>query len=234
MPATSNSSSSHPSYNTSSYLKTAYINTMHMPPSGSFKYIVQARCSLSYYPEFKMLRAKTARTLGDWIYEDILCRWGSLEKVVTDNGPAFLKVMDYPSRWYHLNHICISGYNSWADRLVKQSHFDIFQSHWWRPKVMVSRIIFSVLGGKSNVSKKNEMLTIFCYHRNSSNPSIGHNRSNLSPAPTNFNSLIDWPYCSMHNSSAKEVNWHREIILKSLPSLTQSSTSIQAEASLHP
>jgi hypothetical protein len=52
----------------------AYIDTMHMPPSGAYRYIVQARCSLSYYPEFHMLRAETARTLGDWIYEDILCR----------------------------------------------------------------------------------------------------------------------------------------------------------------
>jgi hypothetical protein len=65
-----------------------------MPPSGEYEYIVQACCSLSYYPEFCMLRAETARTLGDWIYEDILCRWGSLHEIVTDNGPAFLKVMD--------------------------------------------------------------------------------------------------------------------------------------------
>jgi hypothetical protein len=46
-----------------------------MLPSGAYKYIVQACCSLSYYPEFHMLRAETARMLGDWIYEDILCWW---------------------------------------------------------------------------------------------------------------------------------------------------------------
>jgi hypothetical protein len=40
---------------------------MHMPLSGEYKYMVQACCSLSYYPEFHMLRAETARTLGDWI-----------------------------------------------------------------------------------------------------------------------------------------------------------------------
>jgi hypothetical protein len=53
----------------------AYIDTMHMPPSGAYKYIVQAHCSLSYYSEFRMLRAETSRTLGDWIYKDILCQW---------------------------------------------------------------------------------------------------------------------------------------------------------------
>jgi hypothetical protein len=88
-----------------------YIDTMHMPPSGAYKYIVQAHCSLSYYPKFCMLRAETAKTLGDWIYEDILCRWGSLHEIVTDNDPAFLKAMEYISKHYHLNHIWISGYN---------------------------------------------------------------------------------------------------------------------------
>jgi hypothetical protein len=106
----------------------AYIDTMHMPPSGAYKYIVQARCSLSYYPEFRMLRAETARTLGDWIYEDILCRWGSLHEIVTDNGPAFLKAMEYLSKHNHLNHIRISGYNSRTNGTVERSHFDVRQS----------------------------------------------------------------------------------------------------------
>jgi hypothetical protein len=86
--------------------------TIHMPPSGVYKYIVQACCSLSYYPKFHMLRAETARMLEDWIYEDILCQWGSLCEIVTDNGPAFLKAMEYLSKHYHLNHIWISSYNS--------------------------------------------------------------------------------------------------------------------------
>jgi hypothetical protein len=75
-----------------------------------------------------MLRAETARMLGDWIYEDILCRWGSLREIVTDNGPAFLKAMEYLSKCYHLNHIRISRYNSRANGTVERSHFDVCQS----------------------------------------------------------------------------------------------------------
>jgi hypothetical protein len=75
-----------------------------------------------------MLRAETTRMLGDWIYEDILCWWGSLYEIVTDNGPAFLKAMEYISKHYHLNHICISGYNSCANGTVECSHFDVCQS----------------------------------------------------------------------------------------------------------
>jgi hypothetical protein len=75
-----------------------------------------------------MLRAETARMLGDWIYEDILCQWGSLREIVTDNSPAFLKAMEYLSKRYHINHIWISSYNSQANGTVECSHFDVCQS----------------------------------------------------------------------------------------------------------
>ncbi|OAX31669.1 hypothetical protein K503DRAFT_658386, partial [Rhizopogon vinicolor AM-OR11-026] len=42
----------------------AYTDSMHMPTSHGFSYIVQARCSLSAWAEFCMLRTETARMLG--------------------------------------------------------------------------------------------------------------------------------------------------------------------------
>jgi hypothetical protein len=75
-----------------------------------------------------MLRAETARMLGDLFYEDILCQWGSLCEIVTDNGPAYLKAMEYLSKHYHLNHIWISSYNSHANGMVEYSYFDVCQS----------------------------------------------------------------------------------------------------------
>src|SRR5271154_1471298 len=75
-----------------------------------------------------MLQSETAKTLGDWIFEDILCRWGSLREIVTDNGAPFLKVLAYLSKRYHINHIRISRYNSCANGMVERSHFDIQQS----------------------------------------------------------------------------------------------------------
>ena len=105
-----------------------HIDTMHMPASGGYKYIVQGRCSLTQYPEFRMLRSETAKTLGDWIFQDILCRWGSLVEIVTDNGSAFVKALAYISKHYHINHIRISGYNSRANGLVERPHFDVRQA----------------------------------------------------------------------------------------------------------
>ena len=79
-----------------------YMDMMHLPKSGGFKYFVQGRCSLTHFPEHCALCAKTAKILGDWIFEDILCRWGMLCEIVTDNSPAFVKALDYLSKRYHI------------------------------------------------------------------------------------------------------------------------------------
>jgi hypothetical protein len=39
--------------------------------------IVQARCSLTAWPEWRALRMETGRTIGAFIFEEILCRWGA-------------------------------------------------------------------------------------------------------------------------------------------------------------
>ncbi|ETW80784.1 hypothetical protein HETIRDRAFT_452290 [Heterobasidion irregulare TC 32-1] len=85
-----------------------YMDTMHMPTTGSFKYLVQA--------------------LADWIFEDILCRWGTLVEIISDNGPAFVKALDQLAKKYHIRHIHISGYNSRANGIAERPHFDVRQA----------------------------------------------------------------------------------------------------------
>ena len=105
-----------------------YVDTMHLPKSNGYKYLVQGRCSLCHYPEFRKLRSETAMTLGDWIFEDILCRWGTISEIVSDNGPPFVKALQYLAKKYNIRHIRISGYNSRANGLVERSHFDVRQA----------------------------------------------------------------------------------------------------------
>jgi hypothetical protein len=99
-----------------------------MPTSGGFRYIAQARCSLIAWPEFRKLRKENSTTLGDWIFEDLLCRWGSLREIITDNGKPFIAALEYLAKKYKIYHIRVSGYNHRANGLVERSHFDIRQS----------------------------------------------------------------------------------------------------------
>ena len=47
---------------------------------------------------------------------------------VTDNGPAFFKALAYLENHYHIKHIWISEYNSWANTLIEQLHFEVQQA----------------------------------------------------------------------------------------------------------
>ena len=68
------------------------------------------------------------KTLGDFIFEEILCRWCGVAEIVTDNGPTFVATAGYLAEKYRIHHIKISPYNSQANGLVKWKHFDIHKS----------------------------------------------------------------------------------------------------------
>jgi hypothetical protein len=105
-----------------------YMDTMHLTPSAGYKYIVQARCSLTHWPEWDMLRKESAKSLATFILHNIIYRWGTLLQIVTDNGAPFVKAMGYLAKHYNLKHIRISGYNSRANGIVERSHFDVRQA----------------------------------------------------------------------------------------------------------
>ena len=44
-----------------------------------------------------------------------------------DNGPTFIKALDYLGKCYHIRHIQISGYNSRMNGIVERMHFDVHQ-----------------------------------------------------------------------------------------------------------
>ncbi len=101
---------------------------MLMPPAAGFRYIVQARCSLSAWPEWRALRVETTRTLAAFIFEDILCRWGAVEEIVTDNGTAFVAALNWLADRFGIRHIRISAYNSRANGIVECQHRTIRES----------------------------------------------------------------------------------------------------------
>ena len=75
-----------------------YMDTMHLPQSGSFSYIIQGCCSLTHYLEFRMLWKETAQAIGDWIFQDIL-QWA--QKLL-----QCLEILDWGgcSAWGRGNH----------------------------------------------------------------------------------------------------------------------------------
>jgi hypothetical protein len=108
-----------------SLFRKAHIDTMYMPRVSGYHYIVQARCSLSSYPEYQKLWKENRSTIGVFIFEEILCRWGVLEEIVTDNGPAFIEALNWLAEQYGIHHIRILLYNSQANGIVECCHLDV-------------------------------------------------------------------------------------------------------------
>lgn len=136
-----------------------HIDTFLMPLAAGYRYVVHARDSLSAWPEWRALRVENERTLAAFIFEDILCRWGALAEIVTDNGSAFIAATSYLALKYGVKHIRISGYNSQANGIAERRHFDVrealvktadhIDAHWpavapavfWAERITVGRSV---------------------------------------------------------------------------------------------
>jgi hypothetical protein len=75
-----------------------------------------------------MLREEKATALANWIFQDIICRWGALRKITTDNAAVFIKALNYLAKKYKIHYIRMSGYNLKANGLVERPHFDVRQA----------------------------------------------------------------------------------------------------------
>jgi hypothetical protein len=106
----------------------AYINMKFMPKVGGFGYMVHACCSVSSYPEARMLHSENHEMLADFIFQDILCRWGTIQTIVTNNGKPFIAALNSLTKWYSINHIRISSYNAQANGLIEHKRWDLWQA----------------------------------------------------------------------------------------------------------
>src|SRR5882724_5315382 len=96
-----------------------HIDTMLMPTITKVGYLIQACCALSSWPEWHPLQKENKKTLKDFIFEGVLCQWGGVAEIVTNNGPAFIAAAGNLSKKYGIHHIKISPYNSQANGVVE-------------------------------------------------------------------------------------------------------------------
>lgn len=104
-----------------------HVDTFFLPKksSGGWRYIVHGRCSLTGWPEWRGLTKETGQTVGRWLFEEVLCRWGAVEEIVSDNGPAMIAAIEWLAAKYKIHHIRISAYNSQANGVIERPHRDV-------------------------------------------------------------------------------------------------------------
>jgi hypothetical protein len=105
-----------------------FLDTMLMPVAQGFRYICQGRCSLSAYAEWEMWRKETGTAVRKFIFNQVLCRWGVVAEIVTDNGAPIVAGLDWLVKKYGITHIRVSPYNKQANGIVERSHLTIRES----------------------------------------------------------------------------------------------------------
>jgi hypothetical protein len=102
----------------------AHIDTRKMPKAGRFEYLIQAHCTY-IVPRMVMLCKENTRMLCAFIFEELLCRWGPITEIITDNVPTYKVTVDELTHKYGIHPIHVSPYNSQANGIVKRWHHDI-------------------------------------------------------------------------------------------------------------
>ena len=113
---------------TPSIFQQVHMDTMRMTPkSQGCAHIVHARCALTSWPEGRALKHENANTIADWMFTDIICRWGCIQEVIIDNGGPFVKAIRILGDKYNIRGIRISPYNSQANGKIERPHWDVRQ-----------------------------------------------------------------------------------------------------------
>ena len=100
-----------------------YLDVMHMHSAKGFGAIVACRDDLSGVCEARALRNASSKEIARFFWEQIICRYGAVQHVITDNGPETKGAFEILVEKYNIHHIRISPYNSKANGVVERGHF---------------------------------------------------------------------------------------------------------------
>ena len=70
------------------------VDIMTMKTVDGYKYIITAMDYFSKNMEMRALKAKTAKNVAIFLYEEVICRWGSPDVIITDQGREFCNTIN--------------------------------------------------------------------------------------------------------------------------------------------
>ena len=113
---------------TPSIFQVLHADTMHMSPkSNGCGHILHGRCGMTSWMEGRAVRDENGKTIANWLFEDIICRWGCITEIVTDNGSPYKSAVAWLEQKYGIKGIRISSYNSKANGRIERPHWDVRQ-----------------------------------------------------------------------------------------------------------
>ena len=113
---------------TPSIFEILHADIMHMSPaSNGCKHIAHGRDHSTTWTEARALRDEKARSIALWLYEEIICRWGCIRMIISDNASSFKAALKWIEMKWGIKHVTISVYNSRANGSIERPHWDLRQ-----------------------------------------------------------------------------------------------------------
>ena len=113
---------------TPSIFQVLHADTMHMSPkSNGCGYITHGRCGMTSWMEGRPIRDENGKAIANWLFEDIICRWGCITEIITDNAGPYRAAVKWLEQKYGIKGIKISSYNSKANGKIERPHWDVRQ-----------------------------------------------------------------------------------------------------------
>ena len=104
-------------------MEPGWIDIMTMKKVGEYKYLITGMDYFSKNLEMHALKTKSAREVAQFIYEDIICRWGSPDVIITDQGREFCNAInDELMERAHCKHRITSSYHPQSNGLVERQN----------------------------------------------------------------------------------------------------------------
>ena len=99
------------------------IDIMMMKKVGEYKYLITGMDYFSKNLEMHPLKSKSVREVAQFIYEDIICRWGLPDVIITDQGCEFCNAInDELMECTHCKHRITSSYHPQSNGLVERQN----------------------------------------------------------------------------------------------------------------
>ena len=74
---------------------------------------------MTSWMEGRPLKAENRKAIANWLFEDIICRWGCIKEIITDNRSPYQSAVGWLEQKYGIKGIRISPYNSKANGKIK-------------------------------------------------------------------------------------------------------------------
>jgi hypothetical protein len=95
-----------------------------------YEYIVDMRDDLTGWIEARMLKTKEAQHVADFVFQDVICRFGCIPQITADNGKEFEGAFSILTRKYGIPIVKSSPYHPEGNGMIERGHRTWITSIW--------------------------------------------------------------------------------------------------------